>query len=516
MFDPLIIVIALVCGMLSRSVGLPALIGYLAAGFALHELNLGGGELLKILAQTGITLLLFTIGLKLQPSKLLEPAVWATGVVHMALIEGLFVLILFAVATTIPGLELDATGIAVIAFALTFSSTVFVIQVMQDRGELASPHAVLAIGILIIQDIAAVIFLAFSTGKLPTIWALLLLFLLPLRSVILRMLTLCGHGELFTLAGLTLALGGAALFDAVGIKGDLGALLLGAWLAGHQKAKELSQNLLYFKDLFLVCFFLGIGLVGWPTPTMVALAVVLGLLSVLKPLLYFPLMTLFHTPPRTALLSALSLTNYSEFGLIVVAVAASGGLLDPEWAVVLSLAIAVSFIISSPLTRHSHSIYLHWRTFWQGFETGRVRAAKPNTQNIRVMILGMGRVGTGAYDVLAPRYGRGLVGVEQNPGKLEEHRAQQRRVLAADASDPEFWTLIQLDEVEMVMLALTNHEENLLVSELLQELGYHGRLSAVVKFVEEEEELQERGITTFNLYSQAGAGFAAHAMEVAD
>jgi hypothetical protein len=67
--------------------------------------------------------------------------------------------------------------------------------------------------------------------------------------------------------------------------------------------------------------------------------------------------------------------------------------------------------------------------------------------------------------------------------------------------------------VELIMLALTNHEENLLVSQLLHELGYRGQLSAVVRFAEEAEELQARGISTFNLYAQAGAGFAAHAAE---
>ena len=81
--QPLIILAALLCGMLSRAVGLPALIGYLAAGFVLHEFGIAAGSWIGQLADLGITLLLFSIGLKLDPKKLLEQKVWGTTVLHM-------------------------------------------------------------------------------------------------------------------------------------------------------------------------------------------------------------------------------------------------------------------------------------------------------------------------------------------------------------------------------------------------------------------------------------------------
>ena len=82
MFDPLIIAIALACGLISRIAGLPALIGYLAAGFVLNEFHIEAGPLLESLANIGITLLLFTIGLKLQPGELLKPRIWGTTFAH--------------------------------------------------------------------------------------------------------------------------------------------------------------------------------------------------------------------------------------------------------------------------------------------------------------------------------------------------------------------------------------------------------------------------------------------------
>jgi predicted Kef-type K+ transport protein len=513
MLDPLFILVALACGIASRALGLPALIGYLAAGFLMHEIELDGGELLHTLSGFGITLLLFTIGLKLEVKKLLEPRVWGTTLVNMAALQLFFMGVLFAADALFSSIELDLDATLVIAFALTFSSTVFVIQVMQEQGEMASRHANLAIGILIIQDLAAVIFLAASTGKIPEPGALLLLVLIPLRPVILRLLSYCGHGELFTLAGLSLAFGGYQLFEFVGVKGDIGVLALGALLAGHQKAKELSRNLLQFKDLFLVCFFLSIGLDGWPQREIALLSLLLGALALLKPFLYFPMLTLLHTPPRTALLSSAVLANYSEFGLIVIAVAAKSGMVDAQWSSAISLAIAVSFILNSPFSKRSHELYRRWQTRLLRFESSRVRQTYPDTSDVRVIILGMGNIGTGAYEAIASRYGQRVLGVDENDRKLALHRAQHRRVASADASDPDFWHRVDLDKVELIMLALTNHEENMRVSRLLDDFGYKGQLSAVVRFTEEAQELEARGISTFNLYAQAGAGFAAHAAE---
>jgi predicted Kef-type K+ transport protein len=511
--DPIIILIALACGLLSRALGLPALIGYLAAGFVLHETNIAAGALLHNLADLGVTLLLFTIGLKLVPAQLLKPMVWGTTVVHMLLMQLLFAATLWVAGVFMPGLGLALSELLVIAFALTFSSTVFVIQVMQEKGEMSSRHANLAIGILVIQDIAAVLFLTATKGSLPEIEALFLLLLWPLRAPITRLMERAGHGELFTLFGLALALGGAALFEQVGIKGDLGALIIGALLAGTQKSKELYRNLMNFKDLFLVCFFLTIGLDGWPEQEALVLALVLGVMALLKPIVYFPLMTWFHAAPRTALLSASALGNYSEFGLVVIAVAAKAGWVEPEWASAISLAIAASFVLSSPLSKRAHELYRRHHDFWLRFESAEVSAARPDTSDVRIIVLGMGNIGKGAYDAIAEKYGHEVLGVDLNERKLDDHMRKHRRVVIADASDPDFWHQVNLDEVTLVLLALTHHQENMLVAELLRDLGYSGGTAAVVRFAEEARDLEEHGFSAFNLYAQAGAGFADHAAQ---
>mgnify|MGYP000209288027 CR=1 FL=1 len=150
MLDFFIILAALACGIASRWVGLPALVGYLAAGFLLHEIPLEGGPLLGLLAELGITLLLFTIGLKLNVRELVKVRIWGTALSHMLLMQLVFSAVLVIAALYIPALALDPGGALLIAFGLPFSSTVLVIQTLQGRGEMASRHAALAIGILII------------------------------------------------------------------------------------------------------------------------------------------------------------------------------------------------------------------------------------------------------------------------------------------------------------------------------------------------------------------------------
>lgn len=500
--------------MASRAVGFPALIGYLAAGFVLHELSMDSGPLLEIFAELGITLLLFTIGLKLEPAKLLETKVWGTTVVHMAITQLVVFLLLIALTSVVPGLGLDTTGAAIIAFGLTFSSTVFVIQTMQERGELQSSQASLAIGILIVQDLVAVGFLAMSAGKVPTWYALGLLLIVPLRPLVIRLLTIAGYGELLTLLGLALAIGSGVVSELVGVKGDLGALFVGAVLAGHPKSKAMAANLIQLKDLFLVGFFLSIGLSGWPSSTLIILAVLLGVMATLKPFLYFPLMTRFHASPRTAVLASGALANHSEFGLIVVSVAASVGWLDSSWSAALSIAIAVSFVVGAPISAATHHFYRRHRVRLLQFQSDQLVESFAPTDNVKLIILGMGRVGTGAYEALAPRWGREVLGVEATESRVHEHLCEQRRVVHADASDPDFWYRVNFSEVELIMLALTNHPENMLVADLLRSMGYTGELAAVVRHEEHAEEMRAAGISAFNLYGQAGAGFAAHANEL--
>jgi len=520
LFDIIAIGVSFILGFLSRQIGLPPLVGYLIAGFGLYA---AGGQLtetLKEFSNMGITLLLFTIGLKLRPASLLLPQIWGVAALHMivTVIATSVIFLLLGVIGISRFTDMEPGVIALIAFALSFSSTVFAVKVLEEKGEMYSLFGRLSIGILIIQDIIAVLFLAVSTGKVPSIWALGLLALIPLRPVLQRILEKAGHGELQVLFGLTLALGGAEVFEIAGVKGDMGALILGMLLASHTQASQLARQLLGFKDIFLVGFFLSIGLSGPLDWESVGLGLMLVLLVPFKLMLFFLLFSRFKLRVRTSMLTGFSLANYSEFGLIVVAIGVSNSWISQQWLIILAIALSVSFILAAPLNSASHSIYLKLRTRLSKFERedrilGEQEIVPGDTAT---MIFGMGRVGSSVYDEICEHVGKGVLGVDEDSATVEGQVALGRNVIHGSATDVDFWERIDLGSghVKMILLTMPNLHENLFTVQQLQSLGYTGKVAAIAKYPDEIKALEQAGVdAAYNLYAEAGAGFADHVCE---
>jgi len=385
---------------------------------------------------------------------------------------------------------------------------------LEEKGEMKSLHGQIAIGILIMQDLAAVVFLAASTGKTPSYWALLLLLLLPLRPLIHRLLEKAGHGELQMLYGLVLALGGAELFELAGLKDDLGALALGVLVSAHPRSKELAKSMLGLKDLFLVGFFLSIGMSGHLSPTALTVGLLLVPLILFKSGLFFLLMTRFKLRSRTSLLGSLNLMNYSEFGLLVTAIAVSKDWLESEWLVVIAIAASLSFVVAAPACRRDDWLYSSFRDFWRRFQ-GDERLIDDrvlDTGDATIAIFGMGRVGRGAYDRLCALEVGTVIGIDFDPEVTKSHRSIGRHVIHGDPSDADFWDKIQQNhKIELVMLALPNLQANLDALAQLRESSFRGRVAAAAKYPDDEELLRESGATAvFDIYTEAGTGFADH------
>lgn len=511
------IAVAFALGVGARQIGLPPMVGFLGAGFLLHLLGAKESPLIEQLANLGVTLLLFTIGLKLKLKSLAAPQVWGVASLHMvAVIAAMAPLLLALGQLGLPYLdELDYKTAILLAFALSFSSTVFAVKILEEKGEMGALYGSLAIGILIMQDLAAVIFLAASAGKVPTLWALALFLLIPLRPVLYWLLERAGHGELLLLFGLTIGLGGAALFDAVQVKGDLGALLLGVLLASHPKSGELAKSLLGLKDLLLLGFFLSIGLAGLPGWDALPLILVLLVIGLFKGFLFEQLLLALRLRARTAFLGALTLTNFSEFGLIVAAIAAGSGLLPESWLGILALTVALSFVVASPLNAASHRLYERFSPRLRRQERGRRIAAEAEIDpgDVDVLIVGMGRVGTGAYDSLSGDRGRRPVGIDADPYAVLRHKELGRHVILGSATDADFWNRLHLDDgrIQMVLLAMPTQSENLFAAEHLIQEGFSGIIGAIAKYPEDEQALRDAGVhQVFNLYAEAGAGLAQH------
>lgn len=501
---------AFVLGFLVRPLGLPPLTGYLLAGFALSAFGFEGGKILDGLAHAGVLLLLFSVGLKLRWKSLVRPEVWGGALLHMVLVT----LLIGPVLHWTLGLGLNTT--ALITLAVSFSSTVVAAKVLEEKKELRAFHGRVAIGVLVMQDIVAVAVLAGAGGYTPSPWALTVLALPLLRKPLMAVLEWCGHGELLLLYGLVLALAvGGAGFEAVRLSPELGALVMGAVIASHRRAMEMSNALWGLKEVFLIGFFLQIGMSGLPSLDTLGWAVLLALLLPVKAVLFFFVLVWFRLRARTAFLAGLSLATYSEFGLIVAKLAVKNGLLDPDWLVMLAVAVALSFAIAAPLNRYAHGIYRVLERRLLPFESlQRHPDDKPlHVGYATVLIIGMGRVGTGAYRFFTQRKQR-VVGLDSDPGKVEEHKRKGRRVLYADAEDPGLWQNIDLSGVRAIMLAIPDREANTIAARQLRRAGYKGLLCATALFPEEVKSIIDAGAdVAYYYYDEVGVGFAENIWE---
>jgi glutathione-regulated potassium-efflux system ancillary protein KefC len=515
------ILCAFALGFTAKKITLPPSIGYLAAGFILHYLGYSANEGLQTLADLGITLMLFTIGLKLNVRDLAKTEVWLGCVSH----SSIWVLLTLGVVKILGVLSLkyfvglSSISALIIAFALSFSSTVCIVKLMEETGEMRTRHGKLAIGVLVIQDIIAVAFLVAATGNIPSVYALGLLAIFPLRSIIFKLIDQVGHGELIPLGGFFIALGSYELFELVSIKGDLGALVAGMFLASHTKSSEITKSLLSFKDIFLIGFFLSIGFNALPTMDMVIMAGILFLLIPVKFVLFFALFNLLKLRSRTSFLSALALSNFSEFGLIVAAISVKSGWLTNDWLVILSLAVTLSFIFTNIVYKYAHNVFAEYKTILKKYERkdrlGEDVFIQPCSAPI--VVIGMGRVGMGAYKSLDLHHSKQAWSLDADSSKVAWLKSQGFEAYKGDAEDIDFWESIDLDKIKLVLLAIPCVQDCKNITKQLKNSNYKGKIAAIARFDDERIQLQEFGIDrVFNFFNEAGVGLADESMAMVE
>jgi glutathione-regulated potassium-efflux system ancillary protein KefC len=505
-------------GLLAHSLRLPPMVGFLLAGFALASLGVEGTPALDALADLGVVLLLFAVGLKFDLRVLVRREVLGVSLAHAAVSIAIASALLAVAGAAGSGLlaDTDRAGLALIAVALSFSSTVVAVKVLEEQNAVRSLSGRTAIGILVVQDLVAVVLLAALAGEAPRWWSPALLLLVPLAWPARRLLARLDHGELLPLVGMAIALvPGVALFDAAGLKGDLGAFVAGVLLASSPRAEEVAKSLFAVKELLLVAFFVSVGLHGTPDGSTAALAALLLVLVPVKAIVHGVLLRASGFRVRTATRTAASLASFSEFALIVVVAGASSGLVAPEWLVVLSTTVAMSFVLatatSAGIDRLSHV------TTRVAPDPRRLHAEELPVDLVRAdaLVLGMGRLGRAASARLVRGHGLRVVGVDSDASRVAELSAEGLHVVEGDATDPLFWSRVT-DEgsVRLVLLAMPFHGSNVAALEQLRRSGFGGSVTAVTRYDEEVAHLAERA-SVVGLYDAAGAELADQAVRSA-
>jgi Kef-type K+ transport system membrane component KefB len=502
--------VCVVAGGLAASVRLPPLVGLLVAGIAVGPQGLGlvaASEEIALLGEIGIVLLLFVVGLELDPRvvRRLGPVVLAAGLAQVAITAAIG----FGLAVLTGA---GPTSAAYLAAATAFSSTVVVIKVLGDRRELEQLHGRLAVGILIVQDLVVVVLLIAVTASaggggdvggqalalllrgaalLVTIW-LLGRFMLPRVTHLVARQT-----ELLVLAAVTWAVSAAAVAHVLGFSAEVGAILAGVTLSTSRYRHAISGRLTTLRDFLLVFFFIDLGThleLGGGDGALATVVVLSVFVLVAKPLLVAVLATALGFRANTGIRAGLNLAQISEFSLILVALGVGLDQLDPATAGTVTLIAVVTITASTFLSARSDVLTPRLRGSLVGLERrtrNRDLSDAPPGLAPSFVLIGFGRLGVQLATELTAA-GESVLAVDFDP---RHHRAPPGGppVVYGDAEDPELPEQLPLERTRWVVSTLRDNHANRALATSLAHHGFAGRLAVSADHDHEVEELGATG-----------------------
>lgn len=470
----IIVGIAAIIALLGRVIKQPSIIAYLITGVLVSPLffNLiDPATHLQSLASVGIALLLFIIGTSLdfRIFKSVGGASIIGGIATVAIVcSASFLIAKF--------LGFDLVPAIYIALAFSFSSAVVVVKILSDKKEIETLHGQIALGILIIESFIAALALMIipvvSSEGTGAILSQVFKFVLMIGSVILvghfifsKLLSFAAKNqEVLFLVSLAWALSVGAIFEIVGVSTEIGALVAGMVIASSKYSLEIKSKVKGIRDFFVILFFVYFGaqLAAPITRQLVKQAAIFSIfILVIKPLIVMGLTRSFGFKKRTNFMIGTSLTQVSEFSLIVILMGYSLGHIEQS---VFSLTILVTLItvsLSSYAIYFSTPIYNSVSRFLGLFDGNRKHLGNHNkTEKYDLILLGYSRLGFNlvkAFDLAKKKY---LV-VDYNPITIMNLSKKGIACVYGDVNDSEFLKSINIKEVKMIVSTIPDYAANI-------------------------------------------------------
>ncbi len=497
----------------ARQSTLPAylLVGAVAgpAGLGL----IGRSETMRVLAEIGVLVMLFLVGVKLDLRTLARvgrgPVLVA--VTQMAVVGGLG----FALAL---GLGYRAVESTYIGSAAAISSTVIVVTLLGDRKELDSLHGKLAVAILIVQDIFAVCALfvlptldsggeqadtvaalALALGRLG-LFLLIAVFAFVIFDPLSRALSRSGETSFVFLVSWMLGLGIAGAL--LGLGEEAGAFAAGVMVStashGHIGASRLAP----VRDFLVPLFFLTLGSQVSLEDFSAAAPLVIGLFAlvvVVKPAVLFFSLARAGFRARASVLTALSMGQTSEFSLLLFAAGAEAGQLAGHLSSAIAITSFASFVVSIFMAANAPFVYQRSEALFKRFErkggTFDVAAeaeASGKLPAASVLVFGVGRIGAVLLEELRRR-GVSYLGLDFDPEVVKDLRSKDPRIFYGDAEDPDLFDFIELKELRVVVSTARSSVASESLVRALRQRGFGGIIVVAADDDEESRKLYELG-----------------------
>lgn len=512
----------------------PLLLSYIVVGILVGPALLGWTTThhqIELLAELGVTLLLFVVGLKLDIGLVrhLGPVALATGIGQLVFTSIFGFLLCLAMG-------MDTVKSVYVAIALTFSSTIIVVKLLSDKREIDSLHGRIAMGFLIVQDVAVVIAMMLmgslrgEEGNVISIVGSVALRLtlalaaivLLMRYVLPRVTALLARSQelllIFAIAwGTALAAGGELL----GFSKEVGAFLAGFSLASTIYREAIGARLASLRDFLLLFFFVALGSkldfasLGdelWP-------AVVLSLFVLIgNPLIVMAIMGWMGYRARTGLLAGLTVAQISEFSIVFIAMGITLGHVGVNALGLVTLVGVVTITISTYMIIYSHHLHqalARWLPLFERRDPFRESAAAGEDLPIAqadMIVFGLGRYGSRLADHLHRHQVRVLC-VDFDPEVVRSLHQQGVPARFGDAGDPEFLESLPLGGARWIISTLPQVDLNVALLGALRELGYRGNTAVSAHLDADGHRLEAAGASRVIYPFRDAADFAAEQIE---
>lgn len=522
----LLITIATVIGFVMKLLKQPLIVGYIIAGILAgpYFLNvLHSKEEIELFSQIGITILLFIIGLNLNPNVIKE-------VGKVSLLVGLgqviFTAIIGFLIATFLGIEKVAA--LYISIALTFSSTIIILKLLSDKGDLTKLYGKIAIGFLLVQDIIAAIILivisSFSANTADTNLYALIGSLLIKGGVLLITLYFASFyilpklskftassKELLFLFSMTWGFGLSSLFYVLGFSIEIGALIAGVTLSLTPFAYEIGARLKPLRDFFIVLFFvlLGSQMILTNLDQLIIPAIILSLFVLIgNPIIMVILMNLLGYKRKTGFLTGITVAQISEFSLILATLGFNLGHLSQQMLSLITIVGLVTIAGSTYFILYADHIYLAVQHLLRFLELRKTikKGTHEDGESYDVLLFGYDRVGSDFIHVFQKLDLTYLV-IDFNPHSIKRLAEANIPHRFGDAEDPEFLEELPLAKVKLVISTIPDFKINTFITKKIKTASPKAITILISNDINESESLYHAGASYVIMPHYLGAQY---------
>lgn len=521
----LILFTAFIVAYVIRTFNQPLIIGYIFAGIIValiietSYIEIGATkEIIDVFSKFGIAFLLFIVGLNLNPRVIKEigfvSIVTGLGQILFTFIGGYFIAYL---------LGFDMIASIYIGLALAFSSTIIAMKLLSDKKKINSLYGKISIGILIIQDFVAVIALLFISsiegieggfiGNIDAILfvsknliggSILIFFLITLGFFAIPKIVrrIADTQELLFLFSICWCFIIAALFDVLGFSIEIGALIAGIMLSMSPYSTEMSARIRPLRDFFLIIFFIILGFnifttnisnpIGGIESLLFNALIFSAFVLIGNPLIIMFFMALSGYTKKTNFSVGITLSQISEFSIIVATLGVGVGHINQEVLGTLALTLVITIMISTYMISYSKEFYSKVSRFVSIFEKKKIKKGKKVTREYNAILFGYNRIGFGILRSLKKLKKKYLV-IDFNPDTINALTKLRIPALYGDADDAELIRELPLEKIDMAVSTIPDYETNVLIIETVRMVNPDAIIIARAHSIEDALDLYQKG-----------------------